>query len=276
LYFTSSAPTDPYNQQIHLALADNDLTFAGTGTSGSYLWGAQFENGNLLGPYRKTEGSGFAVSGSNSMLDQMKFNLKNSADTDAAFRLTYSGNWNPGYSGIKPDGITAYADTKLVPNGNLNANSTHITYYSRTLTSTNPGVEIGVWDSGFINGIQFGINRSGVGTYVILNTDVGTQLTITPTQDSTGFFHVSRTANNLIKYFKNNLLIGTDTTTYTTGLSVNSIYIGAGNDFGTTSKFSNKECAFSTIGSNGLTDYEAKALYWIVQKFQTTLGRQVY
>jgi hypothetical protein len=77
LYFTSSETTGPYNQQIHLARTDNDLTFAGTGTSGSYLWGAQFENGNLLGPYRKTEGSGFAVSGSNSMLDQMKFNLKN-------------------------------------------------------------------------------------------------------------------------------------------------------------------------------------------------------
>jgi hypothetical protein len=76
LYFTSSETTGPYNQQIHLARTDNDLTFAGTGTSGSYLWGAQFENGNLLGPYRKTEGSGFAVSGSDSMLDQMKYNLK--------------------------------------------------------------------------------------------------------------------------------------------------------------------------------------------------------
>jgi hypothetical protein len=71
LYFTSSETTGPYNQQIHLARTDNDLTFAGTGTSGSYLWGAQFENGNLLGPYRKTEGSGFVVSGSDSMLDQM-------------------------------------------------------------------------------------------------------------------------------------------------------------------------------------------------------------
>jgi hypothetical protein len=90
LYFTSSETTGPYNQQIHLARTDNDLTFAGTGTSGSYLWGAQFENGNLLGPYRKTEGSGFAVSGSDSMLDQMKFNLKDPRDTDAGFRLVWS------------------------------------------------------------------------------------------------------------------------------------------------------------------------------------------
>jgi hypothetical protein len=94
LYFTSSETTGPYNQQIHLARTDNDLTFAGTGTSGSYLWGAQFENGNLLGPYRKTEGSGFAVSGSDSMLDQMKFNLKDPVDTDAGFRLTFSGSLN--------------------------------------------------------------------------------------------------------------------------------------------------------------------------------------
>jgi hypothetical protein len=106
LYFTSSETTGPYNQQIHLARTDNDLTFAGTGTSGSYLWGAQFENGNLLGPYRKTEGSGFAVSGSDSMLDQMKYNLKDPRDTDAGFRLVYSGSWNPGYGGNKPDGST--------------------------------------------------------------------------------------------------------------------------------------------------------------------------
>jgi hypothetical protein len=35
------------------------------------------------------------------------------------------------------------------------------------------------------------------------------------------------------------------------------------------------ERAFDFI-SEGLTDYEAKALYWIIQKYQTTLGRQVY
>jgi hypothetical protein len=39
--------------------------------------------------------------------------------------------------------------------------------------------------------------------------------------------------------------------------------------------YSNRETGLVSIG-NGLTDYEAKALYWIVQKFQTTLGRQVY
>jgi hypothetical protein len=45
--------------------------------------------------------------------------------------------------------------------------------------------------------------------------------------------------------------------------------------YGVTDGSLNHTYAFTTIG-DGLTDYEAKALYWIVQKFQTTLGRQVY
>ena len=39
-------------------------------------------------------------------------------------------------------------------------------------------------------------------------------------------------------------------------------------------EFSTKECAFSSFG-DGLTDTEAANFYTAVQRFQTTLGRQV-
>jgi hypothetical protein len=38
--------------------------------------------------------------------------------------------------------------------------------------------------------------------------------------------------------------------------------------------YENKECAFASIG-DGLTDADVANLYTIVQKYQTTLGRQV-
>jgi hypothetical protein len=197
-------------------------------------------------------------------------NLKSSS-----FTGSFTSGWTFASTGVTPNGTSAYMDMNLIPNNVLSsANSTHISYYSRTLTSTNGGIEIGVWDSGFVNGIQFGVNRLGVGTYVILNTASATQLVVSPTQDSTGFFYVSRTADNLLKYFKNNSLVGTDNISRTTGLSINNVFLAAGNDFGTASKFSNKQCAFASIG-DGLTDDEADDFYTAVQAFQETLNREI-
>ena len=42
-----------------------------------------------------------------------KFNLKNPLDTDAAFRLTFSGGWTHSSTGALPNGTNAYADTKF-------------------------------------------------------------------------------------------------------------------------------------------------------------------
>jgi hypothetical protein len=60
-----------------------------------------------------------------------------------------------------------------------------------------------------------------------------------------------------------------------TTLSTNSFWLGATNNFsGGAYYFSPRELAFATIGE-GLTATEASSLYTIVQKYQTTLGRQV-
>jgi hypothetical protein len=51
-------------------------------------------------------------------------------------------------------------------------------------------------------------------------------------------------------------------------------YIGARNFNNSGNGFSNKECAFSSMG-DGLTDDNADKLHNAVQAFQTTLSRQV-
>ena len=51
-------------------------------------------------------------------------------------------------------------------------------------------------------------------------------------------------------------------------------YLGGFNEGGTVAYYSNKECAFASIG-DGLTDAEALALYNAVNAFQVTLGRNV-
>lgn len=61
-----------------------------------------------------------------------KFNLKNPADTNAAFRLNFVGGWTHSSNGATPNGTNAYADTYLSPSTQLNLTSTHLSYYSRT------------------------------------------------------------------------------------------------------------------------------------------------
>jgi hypothetical protein len=197
------------------------------------------------------------------MLDQMKFNLKNPADTNAAYRLTYSGSWNPGYSGNKPNGATGtYADTYLNPASTLNTASAHFYLTLRTSIIEN-STEIGNNDSAFIVG--------GFSTQGLLDMPTTTDrisLSITPTSNNKGNYLVMLNLNDR-KVLRNQVNEG-QAGPATTNFDSSTIKIATG-------KYANssKENAITTIG-DGLTDYEAKALYWIVQKYQTTLGRQVY
>jgi hypothetical protein len=268
LYFTSSVASGPQNIQYNLADTNGNLTYAGVLGTGSYLWGAQFENGNVLGPYRATTTVGFTTG---SMLDQMKFNLKNSADTDAAFRLTYSGSWNGGYSGVKGNGINTWADTKINASSSFAYRNLHMSDYSRNLFGG--GTDMGIYDNprylwldtgGDSNAEFFAFEHRG---YYSNPTGKG--------------YCVGTILNTLpAKYLINNQQAPP---AYVDDLGDSqlpnaNIYIGALNLYGSgpySISYSARESAFITLG-NGLTDYEAKALYWIVQKYQTTLGRQVY
>ena len=268
LYFTSSVATGPYNQQIHLAKTDNDLTFAGTGTSGSYLWGAQFENGNLLGPYRKTEGSGFVVSGTDSMLDQMKFNLKSTS----SFSGSYFGNWNPGYSGNKPDGTTGYMNTglNLLTNYGTSFNN-HFSLLYRTDNTTSE--KVGTSTGDYQNGMSSHIVYDNTLTY---NDNLGRNSVSNSSYGTSKAYHLSTvTSTTSQKLYRNGIVKINGSSNPSAGYPSLNFTFGAYNNGGTIQNFSNRETGFATIG-DGLTDYEAKALYWIVQKFQTTLGRQVY
>ena len=198
-------------------------------------------------------------------------NLKSSS-----FTGTFTSGWTFASTGATPNGTSAYMDSGLVPSSQLTANSTHISYYSRTNTTTNNGVELGVWDTGYNNGLELATYRNSSfitdKTYSFLNSTSGR--ISAGSQNSQAFFIASRTASNNAFVKRNNTTIGTLTTTTTTALSSNNIYLGGSNDFGTPASFSTKQCAFSSIG-DGLTDTEASNFYTAVQVFQTTLSRNV-
>lgn len=207
------------------------------------------------------------------MAAQMKFNLVNPQDSDAAFRLAFSGGWTYSTNGAQPNGTNGFADTKLIPSAVLSsANSTHLSYYSRTNTTTNNGVEYGSFAAGYAYGMVLAANRNS-NAACFINTNNTTA--INPGNiNSMAYFIGSRVSSSLLNFYRNNTLLGTNTNSATTNLSTNLIYLCAENAGSGAAAFSSKQCAFASIG-DGLTDAEAALLYQLVQEYQTTLNRSV-
>jgi hypothetical protein len=200
-----------------------------------------------------------------------KWNLKDPRDLDAAFRLVFNGGWTHSSTGATPNGVNAYADTKLVPTTNITINNSHLSIYTRTNVNSDS------WDMGSGNGngnaflltAKFNSLSKSIG---FISGIYPTNAAIYSTTSNLGFRLASRTASNIVKLFFNDILGGTNTVASSI-VSAQNVYLGANNDilFPT---FSPRQTAFSTIG-DGLTDTEASNLYTRVQAFQTALSRQV-
>jgi hypothetical protein len=194
-----------------------------------------------------------------------KFNLKNPADTDAAFRLSFVGGWTHSANGALPNGTNAYAETFCL---HTQLNSASISFYSRT-NSTGLFNDIGNATNTTPNSIIFARYLDRFYGHLNQTADASTA-----NLNSLGYYLVSRTANNINKLYKNSSLV-LNSGILSTSIPTNTITIGAWKQSAVLiSRYSNRQCAFATIGT-GLTDGEAAALYTAVQAFQTTLGRQV-
>ena len=197
-----------------------------------------------------------------------KFNLKDSRDLDAAYRLTFFGGGTFSANGYLPNGVNAFANTNFAPSVNSSGiNNFHSSYYSRTdvnLTQVDAGC-----GSSDAQGTLLEIRTANT-TYIRINA--ATTSTYADTA-SLGFYLQSRLLGNQQKGYKNSTLKITGAVNSNTTPTQN-YYIGAYNSNGTAVYPSTKQCAFASIG-DGLTDAEVTAFYNAVQTFNTTLGRQV-
>ena len=205
-----------------------------------------------------------------------KYNLKNPADTNAAFRLVFSGGWTHSSTGALPNGTNAYADTFLSPSTSLTNNNTHISYYSRTNTSgPNKGL-IGASVGGSFIPLFTIYGRSGSNVFFMDSYSYTTNRNQGSEPTGQSFLLNTRISSTSFKSFRNNLLVATSPNTNAdnvTGINF-PISIGGLNLGGSVSQFSNFQCAFASIG-DGLTDTEASNFYLAVQAFNTSLFRQV-
>ena len=196
------------------------------------------------------------------------YNLKDTTK----FQITFNGGWTHSSTGAQGNGTNNYANTNLLHNS-LTQNSTHVSYYSRTNAFTNTQ-DIGVGDdSNSFLLLEINRNQAGGIQSTIINSNTRTGALSQGDKGSLGFYIGSRTASNSQKLYKNGISIQTNTANSTSLLNKN-IFINSYNGPSGAVEFSNKECAFSTIG-DGLSDTEAFNLYTRIQTFQVTLGRNV-
>ena len=203
-----------------------------------------------------------------STASQHKWNLKNPLDTDAAFRLVFSGGWTHSANGALPNGTNGYADTKVNAFNNLSLNSTHFSVYSRTNSS---GDKRDIGAHATTEGSALILNLGGL-TYYKVNSTIGNYLTVA-NSNTQGNFMSNRTASNVITGWKNGVKVVTGSNASTSLLNA-PIYIGAIWENSNAGYFTDRQYSFASIG-NGLTDTEAANFYTAVQTFQTSLARQV-
>jgi hypothetical protein len=199
-----------------------------------------------------------------------KWNLKNPLDTDAAFRLLFSGGVTHSTNGVQFGGVNGWAETYLNPNTVFNTNdSFHLSIYSRTNSASNSAYEMGGQNGSTRTALLLRSALGNVFNYAHLNGIV------TANPNSTGMYVSTRETSTSLKLFRNNVQLGS---TYTGAngarfdltLPIGAYKIGVNPP----SNFSNRQYAFASIG-DGLTDTEAANLYTAVQAFQTTLGRNI-
>ena len=201
---------------------------------------------------------------------QHRFNLKSPGTTNADFYLAFNGGGTHGPNGYQPNG-NSYANTYLIPSTSLLQNSTHISYYSRTNTAGS-GIDFGVYQTSPQSNLYAYIKYTDGKSYFRVNRSSGAAESSLLITSSSIFFMINRTDVSNESVFVNNTK--TSFGRVSTGLSTNPIPFGVLSNNGTYVSYSNRECAFASIG-DGLTDAEATAFYTAVQAYQTTLGRNV-
>jgi hypothetical protein len=196
-------------------------------------------------------------------------NLKSSS-----FTGSFTAGWTFSSSGVTGNGTSAYLNSNFIPSTNgLSYNDNHISFYSRT--SAQAGAT-----QFYEMGSTTSISSDLYSLWTLRNTDTAgydsgnfTSNRITFANTNGQGFYCGTALSSSSKYFKNGINQATKTLSATSISSIN-VYIGGFNDNNTTTFYSQKQCAFASMGL-GLTDTEASNFYTAVQSFQTTLSRNV-
>ena len=195
-----------------------------------------------------------------------KYNLIDPADTNAAYRLTFSGVTHTS-DGITNGGGNDQASFTRINITSLNQNSVSMGVYSGTAGQDR--VDMAGVSSG--RGIQM-LVRDVNDKFSTKCMDSTSDTSVSNT-DGRGFYQISRTSST--EYTKQKETTESSVTRTSQTPTTRYIAIGGIGQTETTSFLeTTRNYRFAYVGG-GLTDSELDDYYNAVQKFQTTLGRNV-
>jgi len=183
------------------------------------------------------------------------------------FETIFNGGWTHSATGSLPNAVNGFGDTQFNERDELTLNSTSIGIYSGTSASGN--IDLGVSDAS--QATHMGSRRAG--DVFRGGMDSAASFSKTGITDGAGFFVFSRLlAANWVQYINGSAV---QTNVDTSSNTANRVfYLGAFNNAGTASNFSNKELRLAFI-SDGLNSTEISEMNTAVQAYQTSLGRNV-
>ena len=190
-----------------------------------------------------------------------KYNFMDARDLDVAFRLQFFGGGTFSSNGYTGNGTNAYANTFLNPSTQLNAVSSHFSYYDRT-SSIDTGILVG--GGGILD--LFLQNSAGT-VYANMSNGAYMQQSVA---SNAKFYMVNRNAYSYQETRTNGSVLTSNTSNSNTLPNFNILL----NSYTPTSLFSIANSAFASIG-DGMTNSEATTFYNLVQAMQTSLSRNV-
>jgi hypothetical protein len=194
-------------------------------------------------------------------------NLKSSS-----FTGTFTSGWTFASTGVTPNGTSAYFDTTFNNQSNWTSTSNgSMGFISRTNTTGTVQCDMG---SGTIS---TGANSSTIyatyGTIYYSGLNCTSVLPGDANLSSIGFFVTSRTSSTQYSRYKRGSSTINTTNTNSVGSDPNTtIYLGAGNNSGSGSNYSNREYDFCFIG-DGLTQTQVDNYWTALQTFNSSLSR---
>ena len=205
---------------------------------------------------------------------QHKWNAKNPLDTNAAFRLTFSGTGTYSDLGFQCNGTNSYANTNFQPSLNQNVNSNGFTVVVGTNnTVNNDNATLGSYNSESQNTVFTSKGNNTTYYRQSLINNRGSAIVQTGVNDAKGIWTGMRTAASSGKLFRNNSLIGTGIGGGS--LPTYNIYIGALNYIGSLNGVSHQRIQFTAF-HEGLSDAEVATLHTIIDIFENALGRKTW
>jgi hypothetical protein len=185
------------------------------------------------------------------------------------FTGTFNGGWTFASTGVTPNGTTGFFDTFLIPSVEFISPNASFGIYSRT-----SGSQLREDFGRYID------NNRAIIAYISYGTEIvpwiggnGFIRGNYGTKNGAGLYNFQRINSTTLNVFENTLKVVNATQTFTgwpnQSLPFGAYFVGSG--------FYNsavRENAFAFIGDS-LNDTEAVNFYTAVQRFQTTLGRQV-